>query len=130
MERLADADDLPCRFDTTFGMQFEFEFEAYAILTLNGKTFAGLVGSRFQARGRRERGDDPDTLPPVKPASQKCQNNIFKMEWCTAVIDEIHEFRGDKSRYFLGALALANCVKLIVGASATLIVSQPRVSFM
>jgi hypothetical protein len=52
------------------------------------------------------------------------------MEWCTAVIDEIHEFRGDKSRYFLGALALAHCVKLIVGASATLIVSQPRVSFM
>lgn len=48
------------------------------------------------------------------------------MKWCTGTIDEIHEFRGDKSRFFLGTLALAKCAHLVLGATATPIVSQPR----
>jgi hypothetical protein len=53
---------------------------------------------------------------------------LFNIQFCVVAIDEIHEFRGPRSRGFIGAVAIARSASLVIGCSATPIVSQPRVS--
>jgi len=52
---------------------------------------------------------------------------LFTVQFCVVAFDEIHEFRGSRSRGFIGAVALARLASFAVGCTATPIVSQPRV---
>lgn len=53
---------------------------------------------------------------------------LFTIPFCLVAFDEIHEFRGPQARGFIGAVALARSASLVIGCTATPIVSQPRVS--
>jgi hypothetical protein len=43
-------------------------------------------------------------------------------------IDEIHEYRGEKSRPFVGAVAMSMQAMAVIGASATPVLSNAKVS--
>ena len=90
------------------------------------KSFANLAGARFKMKERMG-SKPPDTVRPVKPASSKRKTTIFTREWSLLAIDEVHEYRGEKSRQFVGAVAIANKARAVIGASATPVLSNAKV---
>jgi hypothetical protein len=54
--------------------------------------------------------------------------DFFKMEWCTAWIDEAHEFR-TISRGFIGAVQLRHKTRMINACTATPLYTKPEVSY-
>jgi len=69
----------------------------------------------------------PDTDRFIKPLSSTRKTTIFARDWCLLAIDEVHEYRGEKSRQFVGAVALAKKATAVVGASATPVLSNAKV---
>lgn len=56
------------------------------------------------------------------------KDTLFAREFCTAWIDEAHDFRGGKA-LFVGAVHLRRRAKFLAGLTATPLHSSARVSF-
>lgn len=54
-------------------------------------------------------------------------STVFGRTWCTTIVDEIHEFRVPTNKGFIGTCELRRISHLVVGATATPLISQPRV---
>ena len=73
------------------------------------------------------RNNLPDMERSIKLSSSKCTTMIFTQWWTLLNIDEIHEYRGKKSRQFMGTVAIAKQALAVVGASATPVLSILKV---
>lgn len=96
----------------------------HAVADMSFQTLANLSGQYFDIK----RSIKSKPLDVERNILSTRTNTIFTTDFCLVAIDEIHEFRGSRSRAFIGAVALAKRAAVVVGATATPIVSQPRVS--
>ncbi|KIM38289.1 hypothetical protein M413DRAFT_12967 [Hebeloma cylindrosporum] len=95
------------------------------LITQSMQAFATLAGARF-TMSQRMGGNPPDSDYNVKKASSKRKTTLFTREWCLFAVDEIHEYRGEKSRHFVGAVRVAKNSLAVIGASATPVHSNAK----
>jgi hypothetical protein len=72
----------------------------------------------------------PDSERSVKTLSSKRKTTLFTRNWCFVAFDEVHEYRGERSRQFVGAVEIAKCAVAAVGISATPVLSNAKVSLL
>jgi len=90
------------------------------------QSFASLAGARFKTQEKLG-SKPPDSERSIKSASAKRNTTIFTRKWCFLTLDEVHEYRGEKSRQFVGAVAIAKHASATVGVSATPVMSNAKV---
>ena len=90
------------------------------------QSFASLASARFRTEDRLG-AKPPDTDRKLKVASSRRKTTIFTRKWCLLTFDEVHEYRGERSRQFIGAVAIAQCASAVVGVSATPVMSNAKV---
>lgn len=90
------------------------------------QSFATLAGARFKTQERLG-SKPPDSDRSIKAASSKRKMTIFARNWCFLALDEVHEYRGEKSRQFIGAVAISKRALAVVGVSATPVMSNAKV---
>jgi len=93
------------------------------------QAFHCLTNSRFYTH-KVSRSDPPDADREVIPTSAARRVTLFTLDICTFVIDEIHEFRGDRSKNFIGAVAMGKRARVVIGCTATPLHSNPVVSLL
>jgi len=90
------------------------------------QSFANLAGARFKTQEKLG-SKPPDSARNIKAASSKRKTTIFTRKWCFVALDEVHEYRGEKSRQFVGAVAISKCALAMAGVSATPVMSNAKV---